>query len=571
MARNTPNAQTVVTAPKTQLDSYTGVAGEVVFDSTTPTLVAMDGATAGGVRLAKESRKLIAGSDNVLLNGGTEADLSADITLTVNATGSGGGTEYTAGTGIVISNGVISTDATVVGPKYSAGDGIAISDTNVISVDKTWVDDNVSGGAGGSVVTVPSIGINDTSIWPKGESSCFEANAESLLTGDVKISHFLLNVPEINIVNQRFDAIDNKASICFTVPSDYTGETITVTVRAVDVAGNESKDITYNIATKTDFISTPVITAPLNNESVALTSLVFQSSPYQQYGAANLHEATQWQVVDADTGNILHDSGEDNVHFTSYTLPSDFADTVRRYGVHVRYKGSRTGWSDWSPYVYFTFKMGIETGTQRVFARNSSGVGTDMWCSIGGQSVRICVLDAAYRRIMGWGMQSINVSYATVGNTANNSYITGNSAAGLVPITDAELDTLWYNGTIYATMRTAKALCDLWAAKDNSVVAYTRTIRIDGVGCDVANILQLMRIFVERKTFDSFDPTLVDYPAYALDKGVNANIWFNGVNIWSSCPYDNDNQLYVHALGIVNSLTVKTTQFGILPVLELAL
>lgn len=55
MAMNTPNVQTVYKAATATLAMLTGEQGQLIMDTTKGTLVVMDGTTAGGVPLAKES------------------------------------------------------------------------------------------------------------------------------------------------------------------------------------------------------------------------------------------------------------------------------------------------------------------------------------------------------------------------------------------------------------------------------------------------------------------------------------------------------------------------------------
>lgn len=82
MARNTPYPQRVVSATTAALANDAGTEGEIIFDKNKKTLVGMDGATPGGNPLALEARKIKSGTEGLKINGGTEADLSADITLT---------------------------------------------------------------------------------------------------------------------------------------------------------------------------------------------------------------------------------------------------------------------------------------------------------------------------------------------------------------------------------------------------------------------------------------------------------------------------------------------------------
>lgn len=67
--------------------SYTGLAGQLLVDTTKKTLRVLDGTTAGGSVLVNEARKLKTDSENLLkFNAAAEADLSADVSVTVDKT-----------------------------------------------------------------------------------------------------------------------------------------------------------------------------------------------------------------------------------------------------------------------------------------------------------------------------------------------------------------------------------------------------------------------------------------------------------------------------------------------------
>lgn len=83
MALNTPEWQKGYNASTTALADEFAESGVTVVDTDKSTVVVMDGTTPGGHPLAKESVKLKSGVDGLLVNGGSEADLSGDLTLTV--------------------------------------------------------------------------------------------------------------------------------------------------------------------------------------------------------------------------------------------------------------------------------------------------------------------------------------------------------------------------------------------------------------------------------------------------------------------------------------------------------
>jgi hypothetical protein len=96
-----------------------------------------------GQRMATVLGKHIAGydkkADNTRVDRVLGVDAQGDIRWTKNIPGGGGGESYTAGNGIDISDeNVISADTSVVQPKLTAGTNVTISDQNVISAVDTF-------------------------------------------------------------------------------------------------------------------------------------------------------------------------------------------------------------------------------------------------------------------------------------------------------------------------------------------------------------------------------------------------------------------------------------------------
>lgn len=136
-----------------QLISKKGIARQLVVDTTKNTVVIMDGATNGGHPLAKEAIKIKSASPNLKINGGNEATLSSDITITLlpgyvptgfafveNPEGEPEGKYleilYTDTDG---EPGAYYVNAAILVDTYTAGSGIIVSGDNVISVDPTAI------------------------------------------------------------------------------------------------------------------------------------------------------------------------------------------------------------------------------------------------------------------------------------------------------------------------------------------------------------------------------------------------------------------------------------------------
>lgn len=83
MAKNTTVDHLHVRGTSAAISTQTGKAGMILVDTDKNTAVVLDGTTAGGFPLAKEAVKLVAGTSNVKINGGSEANLSGNITIKV--------------------------------------------------------------------------------------------------------------------------------------------------------------------------------------------------------------------------------------------------------------------------------------------------------------------------------------------------------------------------------------------------------------------------------------------------------------------------------------------------------
>lgn len=100
--------------------AYTGPVGELTVDTDKKVVVVHDGATAGGVPMAKEGRKVVSGDAIIKINGGTEATLANDITVTADVSALQSAVEPTT-----LAPKLISTDA---------GNAIALGDDGLLEV-----------------------------------------------------------------------------------------------------------------------------------------------------------------------------------------------------------------------------------------------------------------------------------------------------------------------------------------------------------------------------------------------------------------------------------------------------
>lgn len=148
MALNTPHPIQQVGATTAALQAMAGTARQIVVDVTKNTVVVLDGSTAGGHPLAKESLKIKSGSPNLKINGGAEANLGQDIVITMLPGYVPTGFEFVTDPegqdpGKYLAIKYTDTDGTskvyyvpaaILVDTYTGGDGISISGTNVITV-----------------------------------------------------------------------------------------------------------------------------------------------------------------------------------------------------------------------------------------------------------------------------------------------------------------------------------------------------------------------------------------------------------------------------------------------------
>lgn len=136
-----------------QLISKKGIARQLVVDTEKNTVVIMDGVTDGGHPLAKEAIRIRSASPSLKINGGTEATLAGDITITALPGYMATGFEFVENPEgepdgkylkITYSNSegessVAYVNAAILVDTYAAGNGITISGDNIISVDATKI------------------------------------------------------------------------------------------------------------------------------------------------------------------------------------------------------------------------------------------------------------------------------------------------------------------------------------------------------------------------------------------------------------------------------------------------
>ena len=126
------------------------------------------------------------------------------------------------------------------------------------------------------------------------------------------------------------------------------------------------------------------------------------------------------------------------------------------------------------------------------------------------------------------------------------------------------------NYTYFEDTNTAKQNCDVWMTyvgqQDNystpitgvPAVEWCRSITVDGVPCDLPNIQQMIRMWLDREIIESLDPSITT--SYKLTQ---SGYWW-----WSSTEFSSRNCWGVDNYGTVGH-NAKYTPGCVCPVLEL--
>lgn len=184
-------------------------------------------------------------------------------------------------------------------------------------------------------------------------------------------------------------------------------------------------------------------------------------------------------------------------------------------------------------------------------------------------SLKVLVLDAQYRaRKLKMTSSYTNTGlpdYPKLNNTNNTPIIHGTSSStspsACASLTDATLNSLWVDSI---DANTSKHNTDVWLTQaDCECATHCRSIKVNGVGCDIPNLQTLMRIFCEGVLLDELDPTVSSYPDLKLSD------WFNSWKLWSSTEYSTYAIRQMYSNG-EHSNDMKDISQGVCPVLELS-
>lgn len=199
--------------------------------------------------------------------------------------------------------------------------------------------------------------INGFSILGDGNLNFLaDANLISLL-GDTKI--YIAETKVFTITNyDDFSSYDVKVSagsvsmlrdkITFVAPAmaQYVN---------LDIYRNEGvRRIVLDIISNA--INTPSILFPVNNTIDMINTITLTSSSFISSVSGDLHHSTTWQVSKTPdfSADIIFLSNDDQVNKLQFKINNLELDTT--YYARIRYKGTITGYSEWSPVITFKTK-----------------------------------------------------------------------------------------------------------------------------------------------------------------------------------------------------------------------
>lgn len=155
-----------------------------------------------------------------------------------------------------------------------------------------------------------------------------------------------------------------------------------VRCRVKDVAGllsDWSPVSSFKTLTTYAYVATPSVIAPTAGQVDMPEQPTLQLGAFAAVGSSDTHAASQWQIrlASGSWTSALHDSGEDAVNKTNYTVPAGVLQAGQaQYVMRARHKGAALGWSEWSNDVAFTTKQQFANILGVMLLAEGGGAGT---------------------------------------------------------------------------------------------------------------------------------------------------------------------------------------------------
>lgn len=166
-----------------------------------------------------------------------------------------------------------------------------------------------------------------------------------------KIVQLVITIPEIKF-EASYDAVNDSASTYFEISPGIND--VTLCVYAVDEIGNDATFCAEYHNLQIPHVIKPEI---ICDDEIEYDFITFRSTPYSvfvyheydKHYAVDPHVSSQWVIRDAETNEIVYDTGESvdltrhNIHYVPDSLIPN-----KRYTATVRHCGQVMSWSEWS-------------------------------------------------------------------------------------------------------------------------------------------------------------------------------------------------------------------------------
>jgi hypothetical protein len=143
-----------------------------------------------------------------------------------------------------------------------------------------------------------------------------------------------------------------------------------------------NKSFPIDVVANTDHVNTPSIVSPVSGAANLGPDITFIGSSFGVSGGSDTHEGTDWQLAtDAGFTSIVAsvtNSASDKTNWTVTELPP-----ATQYYVRTRYKGTGTGYSNWSAVSSFTTKSSyLPTAEEAILLASDKAASDWFGCSI---------------------------------------------------------------------------------------------------------------------------------------------------------------------------------------------
>lgn len=215
----------------------------------------------------------------------------------------------------------------------------------------------------------------------------------------------------------------------------------------------------------------------------------------------------------------------------------------------------------------------------RKYARHKSRMGSVMFYNDGSEKY-VIVLDAQFR------FSGVDMAATKWASNITLPKIRTPAAYYLNPLdrnTPASnklvcrtIDDNWLNMNMFFDPNSARYNGNTWRALGSPAVLRTRSILINGAGCDVPTINQALRIMCDAPTINRLDPTASSFPGMALEE--EDYYWSSTVSDmpgtasggYSILDCHSSSRAHYNGYGLLASANSSTKNMKYVPVLEIA-